>query len=243
MKPEATPEISREKRSARFLRVECGPMLISFSGVDGAGKSTQIESLCAAMRAAGLQFRVVRFWDEIARFVRFRQAASVNIFKSETGIGAPDAPVSRRDKNVRSRFMTCVRLCLYLADALSLRTLVKRELRSGYDAVLFDRFIYDELANLNLNNLVIRSYIRVILAIVPRPDISYLLDADPVQARARKPEYPLEFLYENRRSYLELSQLIDGITVINPMPVEEVGGEIMKHGAALFSGKDREYVA
>lgn len=234
---------SRSRGPSRINQVGCGPKLISFSGVDGAGKSTQINGLCASMRAAGLQFRVVPFWDEVATLVRFREAASVGVFKSETGIGAPGTPVNRRDKNVRSWFMTCVRLCLYVSDAISLRVLIEKAARSDCDAFVFDRYIYDELANLNLNNPAIRIYIRVILALIPEPDISYFLDADPEQARARKPEYPLEFLQENRRSYLKLSQLIGGITVIPPMPIEEVTREIIKHGTALFTGKEREYVA
>lgn len=234
---------ARSKTKARLDRTGRGPKLVSFSGVDGAGKSTQISGLCASMQAAGLRFRVVPFWDEVATLVRFREAASVGVFKSETGIGVPGAPVNRRDKNVRSGFMTCVRLCLYLLDAVSLRILMEKTARSDCDAVVFDRFLYDELANLNLNNPAVRIYIRVLLAIVPRPDISYFLDADPAQARARKPEYPLEFLHENRQSYLKLSQLIGGITVIPPMPIEEVTREIIKHGTALFTGEEREYVA
>jgi thymidylate kinase len=221
----------------------CFPKLISFSGVDGAGKSTQIEALCAVMREAGIRFRIVRFWDDVARLVRYREAASVGVFKSDAGVGAPGASINRRDKNIRSWYMTCVRLCLYLVDAFSLRAVIKKASRSEYEVILFDRFVYDELANLNLKNPALRAYVRIIIALVPRPDISYLLDADPVQARARKPEYPLEFLRVNREAYLALSRLIGGVTVIGPMGIEEVKREIMKHGAGLFSGKDRQYVA
>jgi len=224
-------------------RISCCPKLISFSGIDGAGKSTQIDALCATIRAAGMRVRVVRFWDEVATLVRYRQAASVGIFKSDAGVGAPGAPAMRRDKNVRSWFMTCIRLCLYSMDAVSLRSAVAKASRSDCDVVVFDRYIYDELANLNLKNLAVRIYVRAILAVTPRPHISYLLDANPVEARARKPEYPVEFLDVNRNAYLALSRLIGGVNVISPMSVEEVKREIGKGGAELFSGKDREYVA
>jgi thymidylate kinase len=234
---------SRRKHPADAARNSCCPKLITFSGVDGAGKSTQIEALCATMREAGMRFRVVRFWDEVARLVRFREAASVGLFKSDSGVGAPEAPVNRRDKNVRSWLMTWVRICLYTLDAFSSWAIIRNFSRSDLEIVLFDRFIYDELANLNLNNPVIRVYIRIILALVPKPDIGYLLDADPVQARARKPEYPLEFLYLNRQAYLALSRLAGGLTVIDPMSVEEVKREVSRHAAKLFSGKDRQYVA
>jgi thymidylate kinase len=245
MKDEAlsSSQILPRSRSVPFTPVASRPRLVSFSGVDGAGKSTQIAALCAAMDAAGKRVRVIRFWDDVARLHRFREAAATGIFKSERGVGAPGAPVNRRDKNVRSRGMTCVRLFLYLVDALSLRMTIKRALRSDFDVVLFDRFIYDELANLNLNHRAVRIYVRWIMALVPRPDISYLLDADPIEARARKPEYPLEFLYVNREAYLSLSRLIGKITVIGAMPVEEVKREIRRHGAELLTGKDRNHVS
>jgi thymidylate kinase len=147
----------------------------------------------------------------------------------DTGVGVPSAPINRRDKNVRSWFMTGVRLFLYFLDAISVRFAVERAIRSESDLVIFDRYIYDELANLNLRNPAIRMYVRLIMNLVPKTDISYLLDADPVQARARKPEYPIEFLQDNRQSYLALSDLVGGITIIVPMPVKDVERAVLKY--------------
>ena len=136
--------------------------------------------------------------------------------------------------------MTGVRLFLYFLDAISVRLAVEKALRSAADLVIFDRYIYDELANLTLRNPAIRAYVRLIMKIVPKPRISYLLDADPVKARARKPEYPLEFLHSNRQSYLALSNLVGGMTVIPPMPIEEVKREVLYHALRELSfGKNR----
>lgn len=217
--------------------------LVSFSGMDGAGKSTQIEAFCEVLAEAGMRYRVIRFWDEVAGLSGFREAVSLGIFKSDPGVGSPGAPVNRRDKNVRSWFMTWIRLFLYTVDTLSLRAVIGKASQSDCNVMLFDRFIYDEFANLNLRNPALRCYVRVMLRFVPRPDIIYFLDADPVQARARKPEYPLEFLHVNREAYLALSRLIRDVALIGPMAIDEVKREILKHGAELFSGKDREYVA
>jgi thymidylate kinase len=195
---------------------------VSFSGIDGAGKSTQIEALCARLRQNNLQVQMVRFWDDIARLTGLREDAGHKVFKGDKGIGSPDAPINRRDKNVQSWPMTCVRLFIYTVDAFSTRSAVKKALRSGADLVIFDRYMYDELANLKLGNPLIRMYVRMIMTIVPRPQVSYFLDADPVKARARKPEYPLEFLHKNRKSYFDLIELVGGITVIPPMEIGEV---------------------
>jgi thymidylate kinase len=209
--------------------------LVSFSGIDGAGKSTQIEALCQRFKGQGLQVRQIRFWDDIAQLTRIREESGHKLFGGDKGVGSPEKPINRRDKNVSSWFMTGVRLFIYSLDALSVRKAVKMALRSNDDLVIFDRYIYDELANLKLHNPATRMYVRLIMKLVPRPDISYILDADPVKARARKPEYPLEFLHRNRNSYLALSDLIGGMTVIPPMAINAVKSEILDHASKNLS--------
>ncbi len=201
---------------------------ISFSGIDGAGKSTQIERLCTSLQQTGLSVSKVCFWDHVARLTRFRETAGHAVFGGDTGIGTPSNPIRRRDKNVRSWIMTGIRLFLYSLDAISLRMFIKRAQDSGADLLIFDRFIYDELANLELERWMMRAYARAIVRFVPKPDISYLLDADPVAARARKPEYPLEFLDFNRKSYLALNNLMCRFQVIAPRTVDDVEKEVLR---------------
>jgi len=197
--------------------------------MDGAGKSTQIHNLRTRLADAGLKVSIVTFWDDVARLKQVRETSGHKLFKGDKGVGSPEAPINRRDKNVRSAPMTAVRYFLYFVDAVSLRRVVKKALNSDADFIIFDRYAYDELANLSLSNPFSRLYVRFVMWLVPRPHVSYVLDADPVQARARKPEYPVEFLKFSRASYLELNELIGGMTVISPAPVEEVAREVLRH--------------
>ena len=222
-------QIKQDSRRCKF---------VSFSGIDGAGKSTQIANLRARLQGAGMRVVLVTFWDDVARLKRIREGAGHTLFKGEKGVGSPEKPVNRRDKNVRSWPMSLVRLGLYFMDALSLRATVAKASRSGADFVICDRYIYDELANLNLGNPAARAYVRTIMKLVPRPDVSYFLDADPVAARARKPEYPLEFLYISRASYFTLIELIGGITVIPPMSIQDAEQEVVRHALTLLSSEE-----
>ena len=215
------------------------PIFVSFSGIDGAGKSTQIENLRTMLDDAGIPVRVVVFWDDIALLKGLRESSSHLLFNSEPGVGTPAMPVSRRDKNVRSWPMTALRFFLYFMDAVSLRVATASARRTDAEVVIFDRYIYDELANLTLERSLTRAYARLLLKLVPHPDIAYLLDVDPVQARARKPEYPLEFLHRNRAAYLALSELAEGITVIAAVPRPEVQHIVAETTSRLLSDHPR----
>jgi thymidylate kinase len=196
-------------------------LLVSFSGLDGAGKSTQIENLRRCLSAQGYSLRLLTFWDDVVVFSSHRENFVHKVYKSERGIGAPGKPVERRDKNMRQWYLSLFRHGLYLADALNLAWVVTRARRSA-DVLIVDRYIYDEWANLPLVNRLTRWYVRLLEMIVPCPDVAFLLDADPATARARKPEYPIEFMQQCRSSYRDLALLLTNIiTVIPPLPLDE----------------------
>lgn len=197
------------------------PLLISFSGLDGAGKSTQIENLRERLSTAGLKVKLLTFWDDVVVLTHYREGFVHKVYGSERGIGAPGKPVNRRDKNVRAWYLTIARHALYVLDALHLRRVIGKALKSGNDVVIVDRYIYDELANLPLERPMTRTFLRTIEKIAPLPDIAYLLDADPEAAHRRKPEYPVDFMHKCRAAYHRLAASLGTMTIIPPLPLVE----------------------
>jgi thymidylate kinase len=209
--------------------------IVTFSGIDGAGKSTQIASLKACLRNQGTRIASLTFWDDVVVLSRFREFMSHKVFRGDRGIGSPEKPLQRRDKNVTAWPVTAARFALYLADSLYLRLVVKRLARTGVDVVIFDRYIYDELANLPLDSWFARRFASLLLSVTPRPDSAFLIDADPAAARARKPEYPLEFLGRNRQSYLRLSRITGDMTIIEHLSIGAAAAKMKEVALAKLS--------
>ncbi len=196
-------------------------VLITFSGIDGAGKSTQIEKLRGYLVEQGIPVHELIFWDNVVLWRGARSGFSRRVLQSDGAVGTPERPAERKDKNTQTWPLLAGRSILHLFDVLNLRRVVRRARGERAGVIIFDRYIYDQLAALPMNNWLVRAYAKLLLRVVPKPDLSYLLDAIPEVARARKPEYPLDFMHKYRESYLEIRKMA-GMELIAAAEREDV---------------------
>jgi thymidylate kinase len=206
------------------------PFLITFSGIDGAGKTTQIEHLSSCLQKQGLRVLRLSFWDNVAAWSKMRAGV---------GSPAPDSHLTNRvpagsfipknNKHVRRWYLTAARAGFYLLDVARLRRLLAGQDAKHTDVIIFDRYIYDQIANIYSHSFAARIYGKILLQKTPTPDLAFFLDASPAAAFTRKPEYPLEFMFQNRRSFLRLRELVPELIVIPDAATEDVKSEIFFH--------------
>jgi thymidylate kinase len=205
------------------------PFLITFSGIDGAGKTTQIDRLTAHLETAGLRVLRLSFWEHVAVWPNLRAGVGHRSLNRKNARTLDLSFAPKNNKHIRKWYLTAARSGFYLLDIGRLQTLLSRHSVWQHDVVIFDRYVYDQIANLYSHSLAARSYSRLLLKLAPVPDLAFVVDAVPAEAFARKPEYPLEFVHRNRRSFLQLREIHPSLLVIPPAGPDEVTQEIRTH--------------
>jgi thymidylate kinase len=182
-------------------------VVVAFSGLDGAGKSSQAQRLRGALAARGVESAV--HWLPLGHsgLQRWLRSAAVRIASSartraDSRTPAAAAPFAgtRQGRAIRERSglvthaWTGVVAVIY---AVTYRIAVARHARRGR-ILIFDRYTVDAAAQLRYfqgSRRDFRFQLWILRALAPPPARAYLLDVDPSIALARKAEqYGLEQL-------------------------------------------------
>jgi thymidylate kinase len=206
------------------------PFLITFSGIDGAGKTTQIEHLSSYLQSQGFSVTRLSFWDHVAAWSNLRAEVGQRTANFDQTRYTTEYSFSpKNNKHIRKWYLTAARLGLYVMDVLRLRCLLNIPAIRNSDVVIFDRYIYDQIANISSRSTAADLYRKMILKQTPVPNLAFILDTAPAAAFARKPEYPLEFMYENRRNFLRLRKLAPQVIIISDGDADDVRTQIRSH--------------
>lgn len=189
-------------------------MLITFSGLDGAGKSTLIEFVSATLEGERRMVRVLHLNDDVgiyafARAVRDRLRGRRPV---DLAPGTPDpksqklqraAPTGWR--GVASRVRTAiiwnkpVRRLLYLAD-LAIFQCYRFWLEAVRGrVVVMDRYFYDTLVD--VTNGRPRLWTRVLERLTPEPTVPVFLDITAEESFRRKREFSIDYLKHRAAVY------------------------------------------
>src|SRR2546425_1461091 len=200
-------------------------VLVTLSGTHGTGKSTNAGKCYYLLNKQGLRFSYLRHQDLLdpLGFI-LRRAARILRFKNTSSFERI-APV----RVVSSTYYLFIYLPI-LAGGIKLRKLL------GYSTVA-DRYLYDLMAGSWGNGMSVPLE-KLLLRIVPRPDVSFVFDADVKRILADRPEHTFEYIVNEKAQYSKLVSVFGLKRVSTDNPPEAVWNSILHDIEAAFSRDD-----
>jgi thymidylate kinase len=178
-------------------------MLISFSGLDGAGKSTLIAWTRAHLEQRGMRVAVFHMNEQIGLYAYARMLRDA-VMRDPVPSRARSA-AQRAAKRVQDAIVwnTALRSVLYPLDLL-----IFLLYRVWFEAVrrqvlIMDRYFYDTLVDLSAGRSPRTA--RLLQRLTPTPALAVLLDISPEESFARKGEYSVPYL---QRRYVAYHQVL-----------------------------------
>lgn len=202
-------------------------MLITFSGLDGAGKSTLIAYLEDVFLRRQQRVAVLRLNDELGVHAYLRMLRDRLRNKPQAAL-APGIPDPRAQKSRRpaprglpgfwSRLRAgliwnkVLRRVLYPVDVLIFLGYRAYLEWFGGQVLIMDRYFYDTLVDLTPSTP--RFWNRLLQKLTPAPTISVWLDVSPEESFRRKGEFSVEYLRRRQNAYQDVLGAVPSVVRI-----------------------------
>ena len=231
-------------------------MLITFSGLDGSGKTTLIANLVKNLKKSGHDVCVLTMYDDVSFYSYIRRLrdlikskdlqidqdyagnGAVSQIEIPSGINPHDPKTDVSDKTgivmrfvfriIRNQAMRKVMLMFDLASLLAHRLILEVV---GGKILIIDRYLYDSLVDV----ADLRSYkwffVKAFIRLVPRPNVPIFVDVSAEVAFQRKKEYLPAYMKWRRSAYQKVFSWIREPVILYNNDLEETLS-VLRHEVA-----------
>lgn len=191
--------------------------LISLSGIDGAGKSTQINLIEKYLRDKGLSVYVTESMFGYFLFKPFIQNLR-KITKSPT-----KGPVKRNNNPLYKMWFVFAFVDIWASYFIKIRHLLVK-----YDVLIADRYYTDLWANILYYGYCPKWAFELLIPFLPKADLSIWLSVEPKNVFKREMEFDKNYYYSQQIIYERFRSLGNYKTVDANGSPEEVLNKIKK---------------
>lgn len=198
-------------------------LLITFSGLDGCGKTTHVARTAAYLEGKGHRVRILES-AHVSLGAAWSRTRGRFSGKQQHRRGSPTGPKARLTEPQRraadrrlSGFLKG--WLIYPIDCLVLSMWIRTLRLRGCTALVCDRYIHDKIVNLQKP---ICALTRLLLWLAPRPNVAFFLDAGPDTARHRRPEHDVAYYTSRYEKYRRLPDACPAFTPVPSTTIEEV---------------------
>ena len=177
-------------------------MLISFSGIDGCGKTTIAQ-------------HSVKFFKKNGGNALYKRLSNAGLAR-KAGNAVKVVSGSRAKTVVRSNkpAFSLFRKFSLVFDALAFR-LVLLHARISKKNIVCDRYFFDSIVHLNFLGIRTKYFERLLFAIAPKPDITSFIYVRSEEAMQRDKDFSKEFYKKKDALYSMLFEKISHLRVEN----------------------------
>ncbi len=222
--------LSQLKRAFHRLNYPVG-YCVALLGPDGSGKTT-IANMALEMVSGSFHGGSVKYW----RPHLLPAMGKLKFWNPSEEVSVNPRP---HDHPNQSRLKSLVRFFYYLADYIIGYAVKVYWAKVRKHIIIFDRYYYDYLVDLHRYRFNVPRWLpRFFLFLVPAPDLTVYLDAEPEELARRKQELPLPELVRQVQEFQGAVKSIPGALQIRTnLPIPEIVGQIASN---VLKGKSEQ---